>query len=248
MPQSIGEELTSLFDDEAADVCSADDLQARLRTSHRSWNPLRARTGPLLSAAAVVVLAGALVAILDRGPTGRSVSRTEPAGSRSAGAVLTPDDRRHIAKDAVTVLVHLDTTTIPAGARLHATALVVNTTGHAIAIPEGCQGWPTVTLANHAVHPIYGSLASHCAKPEWLRPGLTTRSITIPTTYGGCVTPGQGRGRPNEGTPDAGMPVCRPATVGSAPPLPTGSYHTVTGAFVLDVRVVGPSVHVTLTR
>jgi hypothetical protein len=164
MSRLAEDRLTRFFEDEASDVCSADELWDRVHVNAPRRRPWLA---PALAALVVAALAITLVSVFGRGDSGK------PAGPKP----FTP------AKNAVTIQLHLDRTTAPAdGTPIKGTATIYNTTGRRVAMTNYCGTGLSGGLTDGTAT---SGFILDCGMGT-LAEGATTMRVTIVTTYRIC--------------------------------------------------------------
>jgi hypothetical protein len=126
----------------------------------------------------------------------------------------------------LTIRVHLDETTVPAGEPITGTVTVDNETGHPI--PTSCERWVQVGLANAQIDYEATWLAPLCFGPP-IPTGESHQSITVATRYNYCAP---------SPTSVPAKPRCLPGDM--MPPLPAGTYHTVVAAALSTITVPTP--------
>ena len=212
------------------------------RRSGRAGSAGRLRWSRLAAYSGAVLAAGGLSACGGTSPPVASPTATTPvygqgdlanihctgAGAAKACGGLVP------APAGVTDTIVLDHPTVPTGTDIGATVVVVNRTGHAIALldPHGCRPSLGVSVTNATVPPAVGFSLPCASAPLVLAPGTTRFPTPVITSAAGCSP-----------TPAAHFPRCTAA--GVPPDLPVGSYHAVLVG--LELALPPASVPVTLT-
>jgi hypothetical protein len=121
---------------------------------------------------------------------------------------------------AATVSLSLEKTEVPAGQPINGTATVDNRTGKPVAMPDGtCDGWLYVGLSNGKLGGTPANPAVGCA-PFVLPVGVSSYPVTVLTNFDGCAQ--------NPATADVTLPACLGPAHSVIPPLPAGTYHTIT--------------------
>jgi hypothetical protein len=150
----------------------------------------------------------------------RTVGRTDDdiyctgSGATTACGGLVP------AVAGVTDRIVLDRTVVPAGTTVHGSVVVVNRTGHAVALldPHGCRPSMGVAVTSATIAPGAAFSTECIGQPLVLGTGTTRYPVDVITTYPGCVPAASGDA-------SSATPACLPG--GGPPDLPAGSYHAV---------------------
>lgn len=186
------------------------------------------RTSALGGIVLVAATAGVLVAVLPSSHrlqvvTGGTGHDAAPAAAGTAVVTLT-----------------LDQESVVAGQPISGVATIDNNTGKPIPVADpACQALVTVGLANANINFTANSDLMVCPPVGTIPVGVSHQSITVATTYNGCSQdPAQASSR---------LPACVGPDRNIMPPLPPGTYHTVTSVpspfrvqDSVTIRLTGP--------